>query len=357
MTDVTESKERLLQTVSKYRTQIMGFIAMWIFIFHVRNEAPVFLGVPFLCDVDIFFVNIGFNGVDVFFFLSGWGLYRSINENNVAAFYKRRYRRLVPSYVFACVATVILYNRDIVNFIKAVTCWSFLTKDIHETAWFIPAIAITYLFFPLYNSLFEKARNKYVFAAIAIAVWAVLTIAGDMIFNRTDIYLYVGRIPIFIIGTVFGWFMYTGQKRSLPLVWFMLIIMFIAGIQTEYYVVFKKIELLNAAFSFAVPGILIGIPMCFLMARLFRRLDKVTFIQKIFGFIGNISLEFYAAQDAIIYTLRHRIMASGVPFNKHLFVLIVFLLSLGTGYVLNLVTMAVIGKMDGKPVFTAKEKA
>ena len=64
--------------------------------------------------------------------------------------------------------------------------------------------------------------------------------------------------------------MYTGQKRSLPLVWFILLIMFIAGIQTEYYVVFKKIELSNAAFSFAVPGILIGIPMCFLMARLFR---------------------------------------------------------------------------------------
>lgn len=357
MTDATDSREGLLQTVSKYRPQLMGFVAMWIFIFHVRNEVPVFYGVPFLCDVDIFFVNIGFTGVDVFFFLSGWGLYKAISENNIAVFYQRRYRRIVIPYVAACIAYALYCNWGIVRFIKAVSGWTFLTKDIFEVAWFIPAIALVYLFFPLYHKLFEKATNKYLFAGIIIAVWLLLTVICSLLFKRTDIHWFVGRIPIFVIGNVFGWFMLTGKKRSLPLVWFILLIMFIAGIQIEYYVIFKKVELLYKAFSFTVPGILIGIPMSFLITRLFKRLHSVKFIQKIYGFIGSISVEFYVAQEIIIYILKKEIYYAGVPFNRHLYVLIALFLSLAAGYLLHLIIMAFINILDGKPVFTVKEKA
>lgn len=99
-----DPKGGILDMVSRHRTQVMGFAAMWIFIFHVRNEVTVFAGLPVIGNIDIFFVNIGFNGVDIFLFLSGWGLYHAINKHSLTNFYKRRYRRLILPFVAACVA-------------------------------------------------------------------------------------------------------------------------------------------------------------------------------------------------------------------------------------------------------------
>ena len=120
MSDGQDSRSGLLDTVSKYRSQIMGFAAMWVFIYHVRDEALLFFHVPGLQRVEIFFNNIGFCGVDMFLFLSGGGLYYALNKHNLTVFYKRRYRRLIPPFVLVCIIKAIAGKWEFMKFFKAV---------------------------------------------------------------------------------------------------------------------------------------------------------------------------------------------------------------------------------------------
>ena len=353
---LTESKEGLLDAVSKHRAQIMGFAAMWIFIFHVRNEVTVFKGIPVIGNIDHFFVNIGFNGVDIFLFLSGWGLYHAINKHSLLVFYKRRYRRLILPFVIACLAGLAFSRWSFVRFIKALTCWTFLTENVNEPKWFIPAIAIYYLFFPLYRKLFDKFSNKYIFTGAVIALWTGASFVLPLITPRTDIYGVIGRIPVFVIGVLAGWYTFNGKKIKGPWIWIVFAVMLIAGFQMEYYVAFDKVNLINPAMSCALPGLMIGIPMCFIVGQVFALLDKALFIQKVYGFLGSITLEFYTVQETILGRVKEPIYYSGVYFNRHLLALIVFVLSLGAGYVLYLITTAVTKKMDGEPVFADTKK-
>lgn len=355
-TDAMDPKGGILDMVSRHRTQVMGFAAMWIFIFHVRNEVTVFAGLPVIGNIDIFFVNIGFNGVDIFLFLSGWGLYHAINKHSLTNFYKRRYRRLILPFVAACVAAAAFGEWDVLRLVKAVTGWTFLTKNVNEPKWFVPAIAIFYLLFPLYHKLFEKAKNKYIFTAVVLILWTALTSVLPLVTSRSDIYGVIGRIPVFVIGILTGWYTFNGRKIKGSWVWIVFAVMLAAGFQMEYYVAFKKITLINEALTCAVPGLLIGIPMCFIAGCAFGLLDKVKFIQKAYGFVGMISLEFYVVQETIYGAVKTPVYYSGVPFNSHLLALIVFVLSLGSGYLIYLITFVISKKLDGENVFDDAQK-
>ena len=352
----TDSRGGLLEAVSKHRTQIMGFAAMWIFIFHVRNEVPVFRGIPVLSVIDIYCVNIGFCGVDIFMFLSGWGLFHAFNKHSLGGFYKRRFRRLVLPLVVEAVAMAVYGKWGVLRFVKAITGWTFLTKNVHDLLWFIPAIAILYLLFPLYRKAFDKASNKYIFTAAVIALWFAAAFAGSLLFDRKDIYLFINRIPVFVTGILAGWLTYNGKKDLSQWTKIVLIVMLVCGVFLQYYVAFKKMPFILQEPRSGFPAYLIGIPVCFAAGIVLRMLDRVTVIQKALTFMGKISLEFYAAQSIYIRILKETIYYSGVPFDDHLYVLVVFALSLGTGYVLYLITTVVSRKMDGEPVFADTRK-
>ena len=354
MTDGKETRTGLLETVSKYRPQIMGFAAMWIFIFHVRDEALLFFNVPGLKRVEVFFNNIGFCGVDVFLFLSGWGLYYALKKHNLTAFYKRRYRRLIPPFVVVCVVKALFGHWEFMKFFKAVTCWSFITEYIHIPIWFIPAIALIYLFFPLYFKAFEKFSNKYIFTAMAIVLWFALSFGGLVLFGRKDVFIFLNRLPIFIVGVLFGWLAYSGKKIPGKVCAIAVPIMLLGGFQLQYYCTFRKLKFILPVTNNGLPAFLIGISVCIAAAYCFKLLGKVTVIQKVFGFLGEMTLEFYVAQEFVLDILMTNTYYAGVPINKHLYALLVFLFSLGAGYLLHLFMQMVFDKMDGKPVFTAK---
>ena len=355
MSDGQDSRSGLLDTVSKYRSQIMGFAAMWVLIYHVRDEALLFYDIPGLNRVEIFFNNIGFCGVDIFMFLSGWGLYHAIKKHNLTVFYKRRYRRLIPPFVLVCIIKALVEKWELAGFFKAVTCWSFITEYIHIPMWFIPAIALIYLFFPLYFKAFEKFSNKYIFTALAILLWFALAFGSLLIFDRKEAFIFVNRIPVFIVGVLFGWLSYSGKKIPEKVSWIVILLMLIGGFQLQYYCTFKGLKFFLPVTYNGLPAFLIGISVCFAAAYCFKLLGKVTVIQKVFGFLGGMTLEFYAAQEFVMGILMANTYKAGVPLNKYLYAILVFLFSLGAGYLMHLLMTMLFNKMDGKPVFTDKK--
>ena len=69
-----------------------------------------------------------------------------------------------------------------------------------------------------------------------------------------------------------------------------------------------------------------------------------------------ISLEFYVVQETIYGAVKTPVYYSGVPFNSHLLALIVFVLSLGSGYLIYLITFVITKKLDGETVFADARK-
>ena len=95
--------------ISKYKTEIFAVAIILIMLFHfsadyrgaVQHGKTDVLNHPIIRPLIMkwwqFFGSIG---VEVFVFLSGVGLYYSFsNNNNLSAFYKKRFLRIMPAYL------------------------------------------------------------------------------------------------------------------------------------------------------------------------------------------------------------------------------------------------------------------
>ena len=60
--------------LSKHRSAIMGFAILWIMLFHLHVSVDF---TPFMI-----IKRLGYGGVDIFLFLSGFGLYYSCSKEN-----------------------------------------------------------------------------------------------------------------------------------------------------------------------------------------------------------------------------------------------------------------------------------
>ena len=79
-----------IDAVSRYRSHIMGFSILCILFFH----GGVRLAEPWN-----YFLNLLW-GVDIFFFCTGMGLHRSLEQGgDTLDFYKRRFSRIYPAYL------------------------------------------------------------------------------------------------------------------------------------------------------------------------------------------------------------------------------------------------------------------
>ena len=144
--------------VLKYRTQLMGIAALLIYVYHIWN--PVLGKVPVIGQVELFIKNAGYSGVDLFFFLSGIGLNFAIDKGTVFGFYGRRLKHILIPFWVTGVAYAIVKHWTFRQLIANITGYNFVTESMYSYLWFVPAIAILYLCFPLYYWLFKKSRNK-----------------------------------------------------------------------------------------------------------------------------------------------------------------------------------------------------
>ncbi len=84
----------------------MGIATLAILLFHIgQNESShiVHKGINFI-------FSKGSIGVNIFFFLSGYGLANSFNKNSLKVFYFNRFKRLYPMMFFFH-GSIVLYKR------------------------------------------------------------------------------------------------------------------------------------------------------------------------------------------------------------------------------------------------------
>ena len=191
------------QEISNNRCFLMGIAMLSIMLFH---QGWIWGWNPFFA----FFHFFGNWGVDIFLFVSGFGLYYSLNKDgNIASFYKRRLLRMLP------ICLVCGLFRYIVDHILPVGVGGYPT-GVHEVSsdwmtilswdrWFIPVIMIYYLLMPLLFRGIEKYGKRMLLVSYFFASLGALSVIPDWII------MYVIRFPAFCIGIItaagLGWSM------------------------------------------------------------------------------------------------------------------------------------------------------
>lgn len=258
--------------LTKYRFSILGVVLVWIFFRHT------FFYNQFSFGLFDYLTHIGDCGVDIFLFMSGFGLYFSFSKDeNVKSFYFRRLFRIIPTVVILVLLFAIIDGcLDINNGFREIISPSYWFFSFYSKNWFIGAILLFYVVYPLIYKFINKdyiltIGCSYLLAVLGIAVVHMLDIK---VVNQLA--LYFARIPIFILGSVFA------MKQNLFDKKYLLFFLFLMSIPLLYCIP-KIIQRLFYGFItlYLVTCIPYGLKLL------------PSKINTYLSFIGKLSLEFY----------------------------------------------------------------
>lgn len=315
----TLSKE-LFVHIGKYRSALMGFSMIMVFLYHARSEKLGFMPTGLLGDL---FKNFNL-GVDIFLFLSAFGLCYSLKKNTIKRFYYNRFKRIIPTWwvvLFFIHITGIfvgskfadgsfVYPHSAVDMFYWYTGLGyFFNTCCYE--WYIPTLLFFYLLIPVINRL---SRNQVLFI-ILLSIPLILLYKGSGVLPYLSISII--RIPIFLLG-----------------------ILFFKDLEQNKYHLFliTCITLFSYIFSFSffwkVPDVIQAAPLLPIIIGLLSFIlsfKYIRYLEVFLTFFGTISLEFY-----LIHPYRRpQFLLSHIINNNVLLVLAAFILCLVLSYILH----------------------
>ncbi len=181
-----------LQGIKENRSYIMGIAIICVIIYHafcwVYNPIGKF--------------NIGYFGVDIFLFLSGFGLCHSYEKNSLLIFYKNRLLRIYPLYfISVCIAYALYYNRwGVSTFLENLTTLGYyLHYGVNRFDWYLNALFTLYALFPLMY-LYSKLKLLGV-TLLTVIIFIFMHYHSNMPYWYDCL---ISRLPIFIYGILFS---------------------------------------------------------------------------------------------------------------------------------------------------------
>lgn len=210
-------------SLSRYRGVLMGIAIIMIVFFHVAlPRSSAFFGLK----------RMGNMGVDIFFFLSGIGLWFAWTKRpELLHFYRRRLLRILPAWLLASTAFYLpdylgprRFSSSLPDLIGDITVnWDFWIHD-ELTFWYIPATLMLYLWAPWFMRLVMRNRWWSLLPVLMMA-WCVAVQYLPPVHQAVGhIEIFWSRVPIFFIGINMG--QYVKEKHTLPgsSVWLLLVI-------------------------------------------------------------------------------------------------------------------------------------
>ena len=129
--------------IRSYRSAIMGFATIMVLLFHQYTvNSSLILSV---------FSHIGHWGVDIFLFVSGFGIAHSLSKNLTIVFYQNRIKKLFPIClivgIFGLILSIIHGTIDWINLVPKLLCFD---------NWYVYTITIYYIFSPVILKIMQK---------------------------------------------------------------------------------------------------------------------------------------------------------------------------------------------------------
>ena len=209
-----EEKNFEWSVVSQFRSEIMGVAIILVLLCHCSGFSWGMFQ-PYVKEL----AHLGACGVDIFLFVSGYGLFFSMKKNSdVLGFYKRRFLRIVPEYLFLAGISYAVLNalrktgfewREFLIQLSAVRAAFLYESNDARHLWYMFFIFFAYAFFPIIYFLGncdKKAKAKFFFALTIVAylIDALLFIAFPDFMKVYSIDTHLSRIPMFALGTYYG---------------------------------------------------------------------------------------------------------------------------------------------------------
>ena len=269
----------------------MGLAMLSIMLFH----QPFTSSIPFNL-----FHNFGYWGVDVFLFLSGMGLVRSLANNSLKVYYYRRFNRIIPScflcgsikyMIYLLLGSSVAILKDGLN----IGIWSFMSFDL----WFIPTIIILYAISPL---LFHAiSRWTYITTTLVLfffflnGLFIRPKVGYDWLSPIGVLSWTMERLPVFLAG------MYLYMKKGCIDGIIRFSYLFLIG-ALGFSLLEKTSYTFQGILAFKYFTLMVGMPALITLCITFlKNLPKV--LIQIINFFGTYSLELYLVHEFIFWTL------------------------------------------------------
>lgn len=289
-----------LKLISQYRSLMMGIAIVMITFCHPdvalkHNGLPVtkIASLLHLCTV----------GVDFFMFLSGFGLWYSLRKKrNYRQFAKRRIKKLLPMYLIIAGVTYFLYDLvinqlGIQRFAEDLTFISWY-KAGSTRYWFVPAILIFSLIFPL---IFEFIENEKIQDSMKLIVFfAVFFIVTAILDSRFELYesfrIAIERLPIFVLGAFCGKKAEKDAEISISIL-AVLICLGLLFTGAQYLVHPFRKWVMNTHYMYYLSRALLGLALialiCAVSAKWESRSESYRKAIQLFAYLGGITYEVY----------------------------------------------------------------
>lgn len=193
------------EIISKYRTEWMGLAMLQILLYHIVDG---WLGYG-----DFFNTLDGWTGVacsflntKAFLFLSGFGLFYSLNKAfSLRKYYTNRILRLFPAYIICSIIWYIcrdiIQEHNILRFAADMTLTSFWGWG---NEWYLAVSLLLYLLFPLYFFCIRNVGIKSHLFCLALVICLIFSINVALNHIVTDYYQMIriglGKLHFFFIG-------------------------------------------------------------------------------------------------------------------------------------------------------------
>lgn len=288
-----------LSLLSKYRTECMGFAILFVLGVHSVDFGIVY---PFFLSKALKYGQIG---VNIFFLLSGMGMYYSL-KRGTKGFYTKRISKILPTYFIIAVPVffivdILLDKEGLLVYLFDLSTLRYWMQGVGY--WYVAVQIIFYLIIPLHYILNSKLGKRGWILNLLVIVCALLI--GQFLKNQNirTFGLLFERYPIFIIGFWIAKIVEKGRKFPL-----------IGAIIAVSSIAFKSLfHLPQNHFLHNFTLALAGFGMCIILCW-FLEVTQSAIKSNILSFLGKFTLEIYMMNVSITWILlRCRNIWEGVP--------------------------------------------
>ena len=305
------------------------------------------------------FLNAGYPMVAVFFFCSGFGLYKSI-QNKPDYFKKYLVKRIVPILIPSLITELVFVFIRVYNNIPIVFNSPVLREShetIHPFIWYIPCILYLYFLFYLGFGIIKKESLGFSIVAVGIIIYILFCVCF-----RYKAFWY-NSLHLFFIGLLFSKyekkiFGYFKEKYIFKLLFviFVSIVFWILSENSGDIFLSMVGQNDNGDYLFTKDLItsfsqsLYALSFVFLIYLITM---KIRITNPILSFFGKITLEFYLVHGIFVCLFDYCLLLDNVKSLYYiesvpLYVLVVITLSIPSAYLLNVFDKLIVTKMQHK---------
>lgn len=196
----------VLPLIAADRSYFMGIAMLLVILYH------------FTCWGDFprafFPFHWGYIGVDVFLFVSAFGLCFSWQKYRYAAFLRRRLVRIMPLFLLSAAIDSAFYigpgggRLSTWDWLCNLTSLSYYELGGFQRDWYLSALLLLYVLFPLLYAYVRRFRLPGIVLTLAVAAPVVgITPGLDVLHNCL-----ISRIPVFLSG-IACWFAFMASRH------------------------------------------------------------------------------------------------------------------------------------------------